>query len=278
MRKLLTGCAVALLAVSAWSAGELKHADVGSNLTKVEWEDGSTHTVDGATSGDMLYVEDSVNSDLVRLAAGSTSDVLIISAGLPAWFPINTATYWRRSGVVVSPSVATDSVRSEDMRTTTITADSGTFTTITDTGGTTGALPYVDNNSGRFGSLAVGATTQVLTIAAGVPAWTATPTVTSVATDGNEALAWDYVTHTITAAEVISTTCSIAWAGATTTNTVAVNVTYLETPTSTLHSTTEDDGLPMINWSYDGTAFAIRDWNSIWNENASVRLLITYLK
>ena len=117
-----------------------------------------------------------------------------------------------------------------------------------------------------FRSLAVGATTQVLTIAAGVPAWTATPTVTSVATDGNEALAWDYVTYTITSGDATATTCSIAWAGATTTNTVAVNVTYLETPTSTLHSATKNTSLPILYWDYDGTAFAIQDDGGIWNE------------
>lgn len=73
----------AAMAGVAFGAGELKHADVGPNLTEAEWESVDSHVVDGGTAGDLLYVNGPGN--IVRLAIGSDGQLLGVSSGLPAW-------------------------------------------------------------------------------------------------------------------------------------------------------------------------------------------------
>ena len=70
-------------AALAWAAGELRHTDVGNEMTKTEWEAASTHYLDSGATGDVVYR----NSDgaLVRLAVGSAGDYLSVAGGLPAW-------------------------------------------------------------------------------------------------------------------------------------------------------------------------------------------------
>ena len=54
-------------------ANEFKHADIGTELTKVEWESIATHIADGQAQGDILYFN---GSYWVRLPAGTAGQVL----------------------------------------------------------------------------------------------------------------------------------------------------------------------------------------------------------
>lgn len=63
-------------------AGELKHLDVGTELTKTEWEAINTHVLDGGVAGDILYYD---GTQLKRLPVGGNGLALIVAAGIPAW-------------------------------------------------------------------------------------------------------------------------------------------------------------------------------------------------
>lgn len=54
-------------------ANELKHIDVGTELTKTEWEAGATHTIDGAEQGDILYYN---GTAIVKLVHGNSGNLL----------------------------------------------------------------------------------------------------------------------------------------------------------------------------------------------------------
>jgi len=65
-------------------ANEFKHADVGTELTKLEWESIACHIADGQAQGDILYFN---GTYWVRLPAGTPGQVLKTQgAGAnPAW-------------------------------------------------------------------------------------------------------------------------------------------------------------------------------------------------
>lgn len=63
-------------------AGEIRHIDVGTQLTKAEWEATNSHTVDGGVAGDLLYFDGTV---LRRIPVGAALDVLTVFGGLPTW-------------------------------------------------------------------------------------------------------------------------------------------------------------------------------------------------
>lgn len=54
-------------------ANEFKHADVGTELTKLEWESIATHKADGQAQGDILYFN---GTSWVRLPAGTAGQLL----------------------------------------------------------------------------------------------------------------------------------------------------------------------------------------------------------
>ncbi len=64
-------------------AGELSHIDVGSQLSKTEWESITAHALDGQTTGDIIYASSS--SQLSRIAIGSVGNYLGVVGGIPAW-------------------------------------------------------------------------------------------------------------------------------------------------------------------------------------------------
>lgn len=63
-------------------AGELKHIDVGTQLTKAEWEAINSHTIDGGVAGDILYFDGTL---IKRLPIGGALEVLTVFGGLPDW-------------------------------------------------------------------------------------------------------------------------------------------------------------------------------------------------
>jgi len=65
-------------------ANEFKHAEVGTELTKLEWESIASHIADGQAQGDILYFN---GNYWVRLPAGTAGQVLKTQgAGAnPAW-------------------------------------------------------------------------------------------------------------------------------------------------------------------------------------------------
>ena len=64
----------------------LGHADVGTALSKSEWESTSSgaHTINGQQAGDLIYA--STTTELARLEVGTTNgDVLTSNGTLPVW-------------------------------------------------------------------------------------------------------------------------------------------------------------------------------------------------
>ena len=93
---------------SAYGAGELKHADVGANMTRAEFVAATTHVIDGATTGDVLYSP--VGTTINRLAIGTAGQLLRVESGLPAWSSnatVTTATYATTSTHALTAALAT---------------------------------------------------------------------------------------------------------------------------------------------------------------------------
>jgi len=67
-------------------ADELKHKDIGTSLTELEWKGIDTHELDGQAIGDTIYALSTVQ--LSRLGIGSTDEVLTVIGGIPSWEPI----------------------------------------------------------------------------------------------------------------------------------------------------------------------------------------------
>ncbi len=70
-------------------ANEFKHADVGTELTKLEWESIACHIADGQAQGDVLYFN---GTYWVRLPAGTSGRFLKTqgSSANPIWDAIPT--------------------------------------------------------------------------------------------------------------------------------------------------------------------------------------------
>ena len=64
-------------------ANELKHKDIGSEVTKVEFEDVTLHQLDSQATGDLIVATS--DTQLSRLPIGSEGQVLTMVAGEPAW-------------------------------------------------------------------------------------------------------------------------------------------------------------------------------------------------
>lgn len=66
-------------------ANELRHADVGTALSKTEWEATAGHIFNNQAAGDTMYA--SSTSQLSRLAIGSANQVLAVNSGAtaPEW-------------------------------------------------------------------------------------------------------------------------------------------------------------------------------------------------
>lgn len=64
-------------------ARELKHIDVGNELSKTEWLSIDSHIINGGVTGDVLYQNGSGN--IVGLPVGSSNSLLTVSGGLPYW-------------------------------------------------------------------------------------------------------------------------------------------------------------------------------------------------
>ena len=75
-------------------ANELRHADVGTALSKSEWEAVGTHVLNSQAAGDVIYA--SSTSQLSRLGIGSANQFLTVNSGAsaPEWTSspkVNTA-------------------------------------------------------------------------------------------------------------------------------------------------------------------------------------------
>ena len=62
-------------------ANELKHKDVGTGLSKAEWEGVDSHEIDGQTTGDLIVASSA--TQLSRLAA-STAETILTANGAGA--------------------------------------------------------------------------------------------------------------------------------------------------------------------------------------------------
>jgi hypothetical protein len=83
-------------------ANEFKHAVVGTDLTKDEWEAIDAHVFDGQAAGDMLYAISA--TQLARLPKGTDGKVLVMLSGVPAWVSLSALDY---SGLpIIDPETA----------------------------------------------------------------------------------------------------------------------------------------------------------------------------
>lgn len=64
-------------------ANELKHKDIGTQLTKAEFEDVTLHQLDSQATGDLIKATSA--TQLSRLPVGANDKVLTVVAGVPAW-------------------------------------------------------------------------------------------------------------------------------------------------------------------------------------------------
>ena len=64
-------------------ANELKHKDIGDELTKVEFEDVTLHQLDSQAAGDLIKAISA--TQLSRLPIDSNGKVLTVVSGVPAW-------------------------------------------------------------------------------------------------------------------------------------------------------------------------------------------------
>ena len=70
----------------------VRHGDVGTALSKSEWEGTEVHIMNNQAVGDMIYAD--TTSQLLRLGVGATNTILTVSGGKPAWTSspkVNTA-------------------------------------------------------------------------------------------------------------------------------------------------------------------------------------------
>ena len=74
-------------------ANELRHSDVGTALSKTEWEAVGSHVLNSQAAGDLIYA--SSTSQLSRLAIGSANQFLVTNSG-------GTAPTWTSSPAVVT--------------------------------------------------------------------------------------------------------------------------------------------------------------------------------
>ncbi len=64
-------------------ANELVHKTQGTTLTQAEYENVDAHVCNSQATGDVIYASSA--TQLTRLAVGSTSQVLNVIGGIPAW-------------------------------------------------------------------------------------------------------------------------------------------------------------------------------------------------
>ena len=64
-------------------ANELRHQDVGSELSKAEWEAIGTHIFNNQATGDLAYASSA--TQLSRLPIGIANQVLQTAGGIPTW-------------------------------------------------------------------------------------------------------------------------------------------------------------------------------------------------
>jgi len=69
-------------------ANELRHSDVGPALSKSEWEGTTNHYIaDNQASGDIIFASGAIPNPLIRLAIGSSSEILAVNSTgtAPEW-------------------------------------------------------------------------------------------------------------------------------------------------------------------------------------------------
>ena len=64
-------------------ADELKHKDVGTSLSELEWTGIDTHILDQQATGDTIYAISA--TQLSRMGIGSTDEVVTLDGGIPSW-------------------------------------------------------------------------------------------------------------------------------------------------------------------------------------------------
>lgn len=64
-------------------SNEFKHKDVGTQLTKDEWEAVGTHIFNSQATGDTMYA--SSTTQLSRRGIGSSNQIYTVSGGVPTW-------------------------------------------------------------------------------------------------------------------------------------------------------------------------------------------------
>ena len=87
---------------------ELKHSDIGAELTKAEWEGIGTHVLDSQATGD--FIKASSSSQLSRLPIGSTGQVMTVVDGEPAWAAAPAAAAGSLTGSTLASGVISSSL------------------------------------------------------------------------------------------------------------------------------------------------------------------------
>jgi hypothetical protein len=134
-------------------AGEFRHKDVGTSLTQAEFEGVGGHIFNNQDTGDIVYASSS--SQLTRLAiSGTSTHVLGISGGIPAWAAPAAAAAGSLTGSTLASGVVTTSVTTVGaLNSGSITSGFGTInngsSSITTTGAvSTGGLTITSQNAG----------------------------------------------------------------------------------------------------------------------------------
>ena len=135
-------------------ANELIHSSVGTSLTQAEFEAVGLHVLNSQATGDLIYASSA--SQLTRLGIGSSTQVLIVTSGIPAWSSTLGCTTVTATGFVSDSKVIHSSGAFAFQELTTL---STTGVTLTMTGGTT-----VDNGGAvRVHSAGDGGTVEFYT-------------------------------------------------------------------------------------------------------------------
>jgi hypothetical protein len=107
------------------------------------------------------------------------------------------------------------------------------------------------------------------------PLFCADLSATSIATDSNEAIAFDVISHTITAAEEISESFTETWSKATAANVVNIECQYYGDSTHFFGAVPNE---PLFVGTFIGTTISVDDLAVTLAEGDTVQIFITYKK
>jgi hypothetical protein len=141
-------------------SNEFKHGSVGTSLSQAEWEGIGTHVVEGQLTGDLIYASSATQLRRLQIS-GTSTHILGISGGVPAWAAPAAAAAGSLTGSTLASGVVTTSITTVGaLNAGSVTSGFGSINTgssnITTTGTVTGG-----NLAGTLNTAAQGSVTSV---------------------------------------------------------------------------------------------------------------------